>query len=79
MFVLFSFQTSFPHVMHACSAMLTQRKSDGRSETKFDGLETKLLYTMHWIVLDAASECEDMDDEKSGGTNIGRNRVKAPT
>ena len=76
MWVSLSFQTSFPHVMHACSAVLQQRKSDGRSETKFDGLETKLLYTMHWIVLDAASECEDMDNEKNGGSNIGRCRVE---
>ena len=23
----------------------------------------KLLYTLHWIILDAASECEDNDSE----------------
>ena len=60
--------------MHACTAMLQQRKREGRSETKFDGLETKLLYTIHWIVLDAASECEDMDNEKSRGANTGKIR-----
>ncbi len=68
-------QTAFPHVMHACSSMLQQRKQDGRGEVKFDALETKLLYTIHWIVLDAASECEDMDNEKYGGTNIGQSFV----
>ncbi len=51
--------------------MLAQRKQDGRCDAKFDGLETKLLYTIHWIILDAASECEDMDAEKYGGVSLG--------
>lgn len=27
-------------------------------------VETKLLYTLHWIILDAAEECADADFEK---------------
>ena len=67
------YRRRFPHVLHACAAMLQQRKCEGRGETRFDGLETKLLYTMHWIVLDAASECEDMDNERNRGLNTGQN------
>jgi hypothetical protein len=26
--------------------------------------ETKLLYTLHWIILDAAEECADADYDK---------------
>jgi hypothetical protein len=27
-------------------------------------VETKLMYTLHWIILDAAEECADNDFEK---------------
>lgn len=27
-------------------------------------VETKLLYTLHWIILDASEECADEDCEK---------------
>ena len=37
-------------------------------DAKFDSNETKLLYTLHWIILDAASECEDMEQERFGGS-----------
>ncbi|VEL14139.1 unnamed protein product [Protopolystoma xenopodis] len=33
-----------------------------RPPLKFDSFETKLLYTLHWILLDAAAECKDSDD-----------------
>ncbi|KAA0188231.1 hypothetical protein FBUS_03245 [Fasciolopsis buskii] len=34
---------------------------------QFSPAETKLLYTLHWILLDAASECEDAEIEGSQG------------
>ena len=52
------FQVSFPHVMHACAALLDNRRHYNPG-AKFSNSETKLLYTLHWIILDAASECED--------------------
>lgn len=55
-------QAAFPHVMHACSALLTSRKQTNM-DAKFTNNETKLLYTLHWIILDAASECEDLETE----------------
>lgn len=35
----------------------------GNPDKRFGSSETKLLYTLHWIILDAASECEDADSE----------------
>ncbi|XP_076436361.1 protein unc-80 homolog isoform X3 [Babylonia areolata] len=55
-------QSACPHLMHACSSLITACKKDGSE--KFGSSETKLLYTLHWIILDAASECEDADAEK---------------
>ncbi|KAL5013018.1 hypothetical protein ScPMuIL_011569 [Solemya velum] len=55
-------QAAFPHVMHACAALLSSRKQTNM-DAKFTNNETKLLYTLHWIILDAASECEDLETE----------------
>ncbi|XP_055887561.1 protein unc-80 homolog isoform X2 [Biomphalaria glabrata] len=55
-------QAAFPHLMHACSSLITACKK-GNPENRFGPSETKLLYTLHWIILDAASECEDADAE----------------
>lgn len=65
-------QASFPHLMHACASLITACKR-GVTE-KFGSSETKLLYTLHWIILDAASECADVDADKTafmveGGIN----------
>ncbi|XP_064639472.1 protein unc-80 homolog [Lineus longissimus] len=58
-------QASFPHVMHCCAAVLGNRKQNF-PDTKFGISETKLLYTLHWIILDAASECDDADSALPG-------------
>ncbi|CAH8538635.1 unnamed protein product [Dicrocoelium dendriticum] len=39
------------------------QSSVDRGPLQFSQAETKLLYTLHWILLDAASECEDADLE----------------
>lgn len=44
--------------MHACAAALIYRKEKSPGQ-KLSKTETKLLYTLHWLILDAASECED--------------------
>lgn len=36
---------------------------DGNIQT-LGAVETKLLYTLHWIILDAAEECNEEDYEK---------------
>lgn len=55
-------QAALPHVMHCTAALLFNRMKDGSIQT-LGAVETKLLYTMHWIILDAAEECADADYE----------------
>ncbi|CAH0559503.1 unnamed protein product [Brassicogethes aeneus] len=56
-------QASLPHVMHAVEAMLFNKIKDGNI-TNLSSVETKLMYTLHWLILDAAEECADSDYEK---------------
>jgi len=51
-------KASFPHIMHACAASLIYRQNTAPN-SKLGKTDTKLLYTLHWLILDAASECED--------------------
>ena len=51
-------KASFPHIMHACASALLYRK-ENTPGAKLSKTETKLLYTLHWLIIDAASECED--------------------
>ncbi|XP_045467085.1 protein unc-80 homolog isoform X2 [Harmonia axyridis] len=53
-------QAALPHVMHSVASLLHGRIKDGNIQ----GLgtsETTLMYTLHWIILDAAEECADSD------------------
>ncbi|XP_049870612.1 protein unc-80 homolog [Pectinophora gossypiella] len=54
-------QAAFPHVMHALAALLHNRVKDNMQS--LGNVETKLLYTLHWIILDASDECADNDYE----------------
>ncbi|KAH1025785.1 hypothetical protein HUJ05_010443 [Dendroctonus ponderosae] len=56
-------QAALPHVMHSVQSVLYNRMKDGNLQS-LGALETKLLYTLHWILLDAAEECADTDYEK---------------
>ncbi|XP_078578163.1 protein unc-80 homolog [Branchiostoma floridae x Branchiostoma japonicum] len=52
-----------PHVMQGCAALLANRNSLGSSD-RLRVAETKLLYTLHWILLDAPHEWySNVDDE----------------
>ncbi|KAJ8724431.1 hypothetical protein PYW08_015905 [Mythimna loreyi] len=54
-------QASLPHVMHALAALLHNRVKDNMQS--LGNVETKLLYTLHWILLDASDECIESDYE----------------
>ncbi|XP_060527222.1 protein unc-80 homolog isoform X3 [Cylas formicarius] len=56
-------QAALPHVMHSVQSVLYNRMKDGNIQT-LGAVETKVLYTLHWILLDAADECADADYEK---------------
>ncbi|KAM7300742.1 protein unc-80 homolog [Ixodes scapularis] len=61
-------RAALPHVMHCCAALLHARKESCLE--KLGSAETKLLYTLHWILLDAAEECSDA--EHAGGPDPAR-------
>lgn len=48
--------------MHCCAALLYNRRNNNWD--KLGASETKLLYTLHWVVLDAAEECADAEYEE---------------
>ncbi|XP_052748646.1 protein unc-80 homolog isoform X2 [Galleria mellonella] len=54
-------QAAFPHVMHALAALLHNRVKDNMQS--LGNVETRLLYTLHWILLDASDECAENDYE----------------
>lgn len=45
-------KAALPNVMHCCSSILKNYKE------AFSNYESKMLYTLHWLILNAASECE---------------------
>lgn len=44
-------KAALPFVMHCCTKVFAN------FEDSFNGFESKILYTMHWLLLDASSEC----------------------
>lgn len=55
-------QSALPHVIH-CSSTLLYRKN--QFNDKLNASDTKLLYTLHWIILDASEECIDAELEQN--------------
>ncbi|XP_055525794.1 protein unc-80 homolog isoform X1 [Wyeomyia smithii] len=53
-------QAALPHVMHCAGALMHNRVKDLQA---LGAAETKILYTLHWILLFAAEECADDDME----------------
>uniref|UniRef100_A0A4W4F345 Cation channel complex component UNC80 N-terminal domain-containing protein n=1 Tax=Electrophorus electricus TaxID=8005 RepID=A0A4W4F345_ELEEL len=49
-------QTALPHVLHCTSILLSNRNKLGHQD-KLGVAETKLLHTLHWMLLDAPQEC----------------------
>ncbi|KAG9349760.1 hypothetical protein JZ751_028208 [Albula glossodonta] len=50
-------QTALPHVLHCTAILLSNRNKLGHQD-KLGVAETKLLHTLHWMLLDAAQECQ---------------------
>ncbi|MGH0124428.1 UNVERIFIED_CONTAM: hypothetical protein FKN15_055337 [Acipenser sinensis] len=49
-------QAALPHVLHCTAILLSNRNKLGHQD-KLGVAETKLLHTLHWMLLDAAQEC----------------------
>ena len=52
-------QGALPFVLHCCSALLSNRAVHGNAEERLSVAETKLLYTLHWILIKAPEEVEN--------------------
>ena len=52
-------QGALPFVLHCCAALLSNRTLHGNTEERLTTAETKLLYTLHWILLNAPNEVEN--------------------
>jgi hypothetical protein len=51
-------QGALPFVLHCCAALLSNRAVHGNAEERLTVAETKLLYTLHWILIKAPDEVE---------------------
>ena len=51
-------QGALPFVLHCCAALLSNRAVHGNTEERLTVAETKLLYTLHWILFKAPDEVE---------------------
>ncbi|XP_052902471.1 protein unc-80 homolog [Anopheles moucheti] len=59
-------QAALPHVIHCAGALMHNRVKDLQA---LGSAETKILYTLHWILLFAAEECADAETDKDNATN----------
>ncbi|XP_067892393.1 protein unc-80 homolog [Heterodontus francisci] len=51
-------QAALPHVLHCTATLLSNRNKLGHQD-KLGVAETKLLHTLHWMLLDAPFECSN--------------------
>ncbi|XP_072902899.1 protein unc-80 homolog isoform X3 [Hemitrygon akajei] len=51
-------QAALPHVLHCTATLLSNRNKLGHQD-KLGVAETKLLHTLHWMLLDAPYECNN--------------------
>ncbi|XP_071797964.1 protein unc-80 homolog isoform X4 [Asterias amurensis] len=49
-------QASLPHLMHCSAALLSNRAKLGHAD-KLGVAETKLLHTLHWVLIESLDEC----------------------
>ncbi|XP_049335810.1 protein unc-80 homolog isoform X7 [Astyanax mexicanus] len=76
-------QAALPHVLHCTSILLSNRNKLAYSlaghQDKLGVAETKLLHTLHWMLLEAAQEChQDLGHGWSGGGSSGSSAFLQP-
>nr|XP_060638222.1 protein unc-80 homolog isoform X11 [Anolis sagrei ordinatus] len=62
-------QAALPHVLHCTATLLSNRNKLGHQD-KLGVAETKLLHTLHWMLLEAPQDCSN-DRYGSGGGDRG--------
>ncbi|GAB1285050.1 Protein unc-80 homolog [Apodemus speciosus] len=60
-------QAALPHVLHCTATLLSNRNKLGHQD-KLGVAETKLLHTLHWMLLEAPQDC---NNDQFGGTDRG--------
>uniref|UniRef100_A0A6I8NR22 Unc-80 homolog, NALCN channel complex subunit n=1 Tax=Ornithorhynchus anatinus TaxID=9258 RepID=A0A6I8NR22_ORNAN len=60
-------QAALPHVLHCTATLLSNRNKLGHQD-KLGVAETKLLHTLHWMLLEAPQDC---NSERFGGGDRG--------
>ncbi|XP_066492815.1 protein unc-80 homolog isoform X3 [Tiliqua scincoides] len=61
-------QAALPHVLHCTATLLSNRNKLGHQD-KLGVAETKLLHTLHWMLLEAPQDCSN--DRFGGGGDRG--------
>ncbi|VDK88979.1 unnamed protein product [Litomosoides sigmodontis] len=56
-------RATFPHIIQCCASLLSE--ATGRSDSPMSGSLVKMLYILHWLLLDSANECYDVESRKS--------------
>ena len=51
-------RAAFPHIIQCCTALLTERASEEEG-LAMSGSLVKMLYILHWLLIDAAVECNE--------------------
>ncbi|KAL3119938.1 hypothetical protein niasHT_007066 [Heterodera trifolii] len=51
-------RAAFPHIVQCCAALLTERCAE-EEDVPMSGSLVKSLYILHWLLIDAAAECNE--------------------
>ncbi|KAI6188392.1 Protein unc-80 [Aphelenchoides besseyi] len=65
-------RAAFPHIVQCCGALLSARLNEDENLQMNSSL-VKILYILHWLVLDAAAECSEMNlngSDDNGPTSV---------
>uniref|UniRef100_A0A1I7ST06 UNC80 domain-containing protein n=1 Tax=Bursaphelenchus xylophilus TaxID=6326 RepID=A0A1I7ST06_BURXY len=57
-------RAAFPHIVQCCGALLTVRANEDES-LPMSGSLVKIMYILHWLILDAAHECNEVIDAEN--------------
>ncbi|VDN04674.1 unnamed protein product [Thelazia callipaeda] len=55
-------RAAFPHIVQCCASLLSEAAK--RENAPMSGSLVKMLYILHWLLLDSANECNDTDNKK---------------
>ncbi|CAD5215802.1 unnamed protein product [Bursaphelenchus okinawaensis] len=54
-------RAAFPHIVQCCGALLAVRANEDES-LPMSGSLVKIMYILHWLILDAAHECNETNE-----------------